>query len=44
MLKCLFVYGILIMLVGGIGVLGGWIDCLFIVYFVGMNETGVYVV
>ncbi|EOX3390004.1 exopolysaccharide biosynthesis flippase VpsE [Vibrio cholerae] len=42
MLKRLLAYGIPIMLAGGIGVLGGRIDRLFIAHFVGMNETGVY--
>ncbi|OEE38055.1 exopolysaccharide biosynthesis flippase VpsE [Vibrio anguillarum] len=41
-LKRLLTYGIPIMLAGGIGVLGGRVDRLFIAHFVGMNETGIY--
>ncbi|ENM5747808.1 exopolysaccharide biosynthesis flippase VpsE [Vibrio mimicus] len=42
MLKRLFSYGVPIMLAGGISVLGGRIDRLFIAHFSGMNETGIY--
>lgn len=42
MLKRLFAYGVPIMLAGGISVLGGRVDRLFIAHFSGMNETGIY--
>ncbi len=42
MLKRLLTYGIPIMLAGGIGVLGGRVDRLFIAHFVGINDTGIY--
>lgn len=42
MLKRLLAYGIPIMLAGGIGVLGGRVDRLFIAHFIGINETGIY--
>lgn len=41
-LKRLFTYGIPIMLAGGISVLGGRVDRLFIAHFNGMSETGIY--
>lgn len=42
MLKRLLTYGVPIMLAGGIGVLGGRVDRLFIAHFVGINDTGIY--
>ncbi|MGL4191907.1 oligosaccharide flippase family protein [Vibrio misgurnus] len=42
MLKRLFAYGIPIMLAGGIGVIGGRIDRLFIAHISGMQQTGIY--
>ncbi|PAR27072.1 exopolysaccharide biosynthesis flippase VpsE [Vibrio metoecus] len=41
-LKSLLIYGIPIMLAGGIGVLSSRIDRLFIAHFSGMYETGIY--
>ncbi|MDF9401271.1 exopolysaccharide biosynthesis flippase VpsE [Vibrio sp. 1180_3] len=42
MLTRLFSYGLPIMVAGGVSVLGGRIDRLFIAHFSGMNETGIY--
>ncbi|PAR49041.1 sugar transporter, partial [Vibrio metoecus] len=41
-LKRLLIYGIPIMLAGGIGVLSSRVDRLFIAHFSGMYETGIY--
>ncbi|HHI5408914.1 TPA: lipopolysaccharide biosynthesis protein [Vibrio metoecus] len=42
MLRLLLTYGIPIMLAGGVSVLSGRVDRLYIAHFIGMNETGIY--